>query len=73
MKAIDPNETVLEQGSEQVQGTTIINVVPHKDEAFAIPPKKSKRKTATRQQRLPKIINDYNEQPESEVPEDERK
>ena len=48
MKAIDPNETVLEQGSEQVQGTTIINVVPHKDEAFAIPPKKSNRKEISR-------------------------
>lgn len=58
MKSINQHDTILQVGSGQIQGTTIIAVMPQRGDSIAgHTPKKNKKKGQNRRQRLQKIVN----------------
>lgn len=61
MKSINQNDTSLEHQTQDIQGTTIISVLPQKNDPYSSPnAKKNRKRNEERKQKLPKIINDYN-------------
>ncbi len=74
MKSVNQEDSGVGQNNQEREGTTIITVAPKEAESFSSSvKKKAKRRVQNRKERLPKIMNEYNEQPSSEVQEEDAK